>query len=98
MIKEGRMTEAGLAKIEEAKKSGAWANAYVLREMQEIPADLKEALSANKEAWKNFQRFATGYRNTYIYWVNDAKTSGTREKRIAEVVARSAVNQKPGMM
>src|SRR3989337_1232966 len=32
LISEGKMTAAGLAKIEEARQSGAWANAYVLNE------------------------------------------------------------------
>lgn len=97
LIEQGKMVPAGLAKIEEAKKGSNWDNAYSTRMIEGIPPDLEEALSANQEAWKNFQRFATGYRNTYIYWVNDAKTSETRKRRIAEVVARSAINKKPGI-
>lgn len=95
MIKEGKMTAAGLVKIEEAKKSGAWVNAYVLREAQDIPDDLKEALAGNKEAWNNFQSFAPSHRNAYIYWLNDAKTPETRQRRIAEVVTRSAMPKQP---
>lgn len=97
LIKEGKMTPAGLAKIEEAKKSGAWDNAYVNKIIEGIPLDLESALSSNKDAWNNFQRFANGYRNLYIRWVNDAKTTETRKRRIAEVVARSSINKKPGI-
>ncbi|OGO22882.1 MAG: hypothetical protein A2Z28_02770 [Chloroflexi bacterium RBG_16_51_9] len=95
LIAEGRMTAAGLAKIEEAKKSGAWDNAYVLREKQEIPADLEEALSKNKVAWDNFHSFPPSRRNPYIYWLNEAKTPATRQRRIAEVVTRSAMPKRP---
>ena len=97
MIKDGLMTPAGIAKIEEARKSGAWENAYSNREIEEIPPDLKEALSANTDAWNNFQRFANSYRNMYIGWVNDAKTTETRKRRIIETVARTAINKKPGI-
>ena len=59
--------------------------------------DLKEALSGNKAAWENFQKFANSYRNMYIGWVNDAKTDTTRKRRISEVVKRSVINKKPGI-
>src|SRR3972149_6842154 len=39
LIREGRMTPAGLAKIEEAKKGGVWDSAYVTHQSEmEIPA------------------------------------------------------------
>lgn len=37
LIEQGRMTRAGLAKIEEAKRNGYWDNAYTNRIMEEIP-------------------------------------------------------------
>lgn len=95
LITEGKMTEAGMATIKEAKKSGAWAKAYVLKETQEIPADLREALSKNKESENNFRKFPPSRRNAYIYWLDDAKTSATRQKRIIEVVARSMILKQP---
>ena len=95
LISEGKMTAAGLAKIEEARQSGAWANAYVLNEKQEIPADLQEALLKDKAAGENFQSFPPSRRNAYIYWLNDAKTPATRQRRIAEVVTRSAMPKRP---
>src|SRR3990170_5364029 len=84
MIAEGKMKAAGLAKIEEAKKSGAWETAYVLKVAQVIPTDLQAALEMNKEAWDNFQKFPPSRRNGYIYYLNDARTAATRQKRIAE--------------
>ncbi len=97
LITQGRMTPAGLAKIEEAKNSGAWAEAYTNKIRDEIPPDLKKALMGNAEAWVNFEGFANTYRNMYMGWVSGAKTEETRKKRIIEVVKRSALNKKPVM-
>jgi uncharacterized protein YdeI (YjbR/CyaY-like superfamily) len=97
LIKQGRMTPAGLKKIDEAQANGLWDNAYTGKKAEEIPADLKEALEKNKDAGKNFHRFANSYRNMYIAWVNNARTAVTRQKRITEVVKRSSLNMKPGI-
>jgi uncharacterized protein YdeI (YjbR/CyaY-like superfamily) len=97
LIKAGKMTKAGLAKIEEAKKNGNWDNAYTSLIKDTLPDDLKQALLKNEKAWWNFQKFAATYRNMYIGWVNSAKTEATRRKRIAEVVYRSEKKIKPGI-
>jgi uncharacterized protein YdeI (YjbR/CyaY-like superfamily) len=97
LIAQGRMTNAGSAKIEEAKKNGLWEDAYTNRKKGMIPTDLVSALSANRVAWANFHGFANSYRNMYIGWVAGAKTNETRKRRIAEVVKRSILNKKPGI-
>lgn len=98
MIKEGKMTDAGLQLIKEAKKNGKWNLAYTTKKMYEMPEEMENALKQNKTAWDNFNNFAPSYRNNYIGWVITAKRPETKSKRIAEVVKRSALNQKPGMM
>jgi uncharacterized protein YdeI (YjbR/CyaY-like superfamily) len=97
LIKEGKMTAAGLAKIKEARKRGLWQNAYTNKKKDEIPADLEQALKQDEKALTNFQNFANTYRNMYIGWVLAARTGETRKKRIEEVVRRSALNKKPGI-
>ncbi len=97
LIATGRMTTAGLARIEEAKRNGYWDAAYTNRTKYEMPVDLKKALMENSQAWNNFENFANTYRNMYIGWVMGAKTEETRKKRIEEVVKRSALNRKPGI-
>jgi uncharacterized protein YdeI (YjbR/CyaY-like superfamily) len=97
MIKHGRMTKAGLDKIEEAKSSGFWDSAYTNKKREKIPAILKKALLKNKGTWDNFRKFANTYRNMYIGWVDGAKTEETRTKRIKEVLKRSLLNKKPGI-
>ena len=97
LIKQGRMTAAGLVKIKEAKGNGFWDTAYTNKDRDELPEDLNMALLQDEKAWNNFNNFANSYWNMYIGWVNSAKTEGTRMRRIAEVVERSSLNKKPGM-
>ena len=50
--------------------------------MHNLPADLREALTANSTAlaaWKDITPLA---RNEFICWVEDAKQPTTRERRI----------------
>ena len=97
MISLGKMMPAGFNTIEEAKKHGFWDTAYTNLVKERLPSDLKKALIMDQTAWNNFQHFANSYRNTYIGWVNNAKTEETRKRRISEVVKRSLHNKKPGI-
>jgi len=50
--------------------------------VHKLPADLREALIANRtalDAWKDITPLA---RNEFICWVEDAKQGTTRERRI----------------
>jgi uncharacterized protein YdeI (YjbR/CyaY-like superfamily) len=99
MFEQGRMTQAGLAKFKQAgKQEDKEAKNTPASHGLVIPPDLKEALSANKEALENFTNFAPGYRRLYIAWITDAKRKETREKRIKQTIKWSAENKKPGMM
>ena len=97
LIKEGRMTPAGMKKVEEAKKNGQWEKAYTSRASVETPKDLQTALRAVPEALKNFNAFPQSARFMYIHWINEAKRENTRARRIHTVVVRSENNQKPGI-
>ena len=96
LTRQGRMTGAGLASIEEARKSGNWDKAYTLLTRWETPEDLRKALAQNPQALAQFEAWANSHRNQYIYWVDSARTQATRDKRIAEVVRRAEAGVKPG--
>ena len=99
MISEGKMTDAGLIKINEAKKSGWWKNAYTTtRRDYEMSADMKKVLMSDRTAWKNFQNFSKSSQNLYIFWVNYAKRDETKKKRIQLVLERSKRKEPPGIM
>ncbi len=94
MIEQGRMTQAGLEKIRQAKESGEWHNT-TLREMLEIPPDLENALAADKETGRNFERLSPSRRKQLIWWVTSAKRKETREQRINEIVRLVEENNQP---
>lgn len=95
MIKEGKMTKAGLNAIEESKKNGRWESVYTSKRKPKLPVDLKKALKKDKTSWENFNNFANSYQVQYIFWINNSKQKETREKRIKEVVMRAIQNKKP---
>ncbi|MBN2334567.1 YdeI/OmpD-associated family protein [Candidatus Bathyarchaeota archaeon] len=97
LISEGRMTEPGLAAVEEAKRNGRWEKAYTSREPPEMPGDLLEALKANEAAHRNFTAFPNSARLMYIHWINDAKRPETRARRIRRVVERAEQGKRPGI-
>ncbi len=97
LIKEGRMAEAGLVKVREAKANGQWEKAAVREDVRIVPPELTEALAENVQARENFEKLAPSYRRQFIYWVSVAKHDETRRKRIAEVVHLLARNERLGM-
>ena len=94
LVKQGRMTIHGLAKVEAAKESGEWDKAIAPSTPPNMPPDLREALKKNEPAWKNFRGLARSYRTQYIYWIITAKRAETRKKRIDEVVKRARQNKR----
>jgi uncharacterized protein YdeI (YjbR/CyaY-like superfamily) len=96
MIKEKRMTKAGLTLFKEAEDQNV--DVPIAEKRYTVPADLKRELAKNKKALKNFNNFAPSYRKMYVLWILDAKKKETRMKRIRRVVERSARNEKPGML
>lgn len=96
LIGEGRMTAAGMAKIDEAKSNGKWEAAYTTPEKISIPKDVEKALKTDKTAFNGFMKLAPSHRNMYLHWVNDAKKEETRKRRIAKLIERILQNKVPG--
>ncbi len=97
LIREGRMAEAGLAKVKEAKKSGEWFKRRVRKKHLEVPAFFKEALAANTKALENFNGLAPSYQRNMVGWVVSAKKEETRRKRLAEVIEVLERGEKLGL-
>lgn len=94
MTREGRMTDAGMAKVREAKENGTWRSATPRREVAPMPREFKNALEANKKARDNFARLATSYKKQYIGWIMSAKRGDTRKRRISETIRLLLENKK----
>lgn len=97
LIREGKMTEIGLAKIEAAKRTGKWEKPVTSRQEFEMPPELVEALATNKEAGENFDKLAPSHQRQYVGWVASAKKEETRKKRVKEAIELLEQNRKLGM-
>jgi uncharacterized protein YdeI (YjbR/CyaY-like superfamily) len=97
MVREGKMTAAGLAKAP-PENAGAVSPKPPAGEGEDsVPSYIEEALRENGAAWTNFSSFAPSYRRLYIRWIEDAKREETRRKRLAEAVSLLERNQKLGL-
>ena len=95
LIAEKRMKESGMEKIQEAKTSGRWQNAYSSNEKTEIPKDLLEALLADPIANSNFNAWSNSQKFQAIWWLEESKQSKTRDSHISKIVEYARNKQKP---
>ena len=96
MIEQNLMTKPGLEKIEDAKKSGAWARLDQIEALK-LPEDFEKALSRNKRASVNFENFPQFAKKQFLYHINSAKRPETRKQRIRLLIKMAALNKKPTM-
>lgn len=90
LIGEGRMKEAGLARVEDAKASGWWEMAYTSKEVPACPKDLRDALKRVPNAADTFDSWTASERSKWIFWVVQSKSPETRARRIREIMDRVA--------
>jgi uncharacterized protein YdeI (YjbR/CyaY-like superfamily) len=89
----GRMTPAGLAKVEAAKRDGSWSSLDAVEALV-VPSDLAAALDAAPPARAHFDAFPPSARKMILHWVLTAKRPETRARRIAEVVEKTERNER----
>jgi uncharacterized protein YdeI (YjbR/CyaY-like superfamily) len=91
MLAAGRMTPAGLAKIEAAKVDGSWTALDAIEEL-EVPADLAGALAEYPNAAANFDAFPRSVKRGILEWIANAKRAETRAKRVTETAELAEQN------
>lgn len=97
VINEGRMTEAGMARVDDAKRSGEWFKSNVVPKNLTLPAFIEEALTKNKKASENFNKLAESYKKLYVRWISSAKREKTRLRRLEEAIDLLEQNKKLGL-
>ncbi len=97
MIRIGRMTDVGLAKIKAAKRTGLWEQDGRPRMPLDVPPEVAQALAGNKKAREHFEKLASSYRKHYLAWIADAKRPETKKRRIDESIALLEKGKKLGM-
>ena len=90
LLAKGKMTEAGLAKVREAKENGEWEAAIRREDTSSLPEDLRQALEKLPDAQASFYQLPASQKKQTLYWLASAKTEATRQKRLRQIVDRAA--------
>ncbi|MDT7596451.1 MAG: hypothetical protein QOJ06_1997 [Pseudonocardiales bacterium] len=90
LVAAGRMHPAGVTEVERAKADGRWDAAYAGPASIEVPADLGAALAAEPRAQAMFDILTSQNRYAVLYRISNAKSVGTRARRIDQFVAMLA--------
>ena len=73
LAQAAKLNEAGIKTPRTTKPKKALA----------VPAELKKALAKNKRAAAAFEKYPPSHKREYAEWIADAKTSETRDRRVA---------------
>ena len=94
LVEQGLMAEAGFESIETAKNNGSWT---ILDEVEQliIPKDLAAAFTKKPTCKEFFTSLSKSTRKAILQWLVLAKTTETRQKRIAEIIETAGKNLKP---
>jgi uncharacterized protein YdeI (YjbR/CyaY-like superfamily) len=85
LIAQGRMTPAGMAKIEQAKRDGSW-DLLTGSDNLTLPDDLARVFAKNRRAAAGFHARSESLRRRLMAHLALAKRPETRAKRIARIV------------
>ena len=95
LIAQGHMQAAGLAHVEAARSDGRWASAYAGSATMVIPEDFLAALQQDPAAQAFYATLKRQSQFTIYYRLHSAKRSDTRQKRMAELLAKLARGESP---
>jgi uncharacterized protein YdeI (YjbR/CyaY-like superfamily) len=62
-----------------------------------LPPYIEEALRGSPRAWTFFESLAPSYRRLYIGWIDSAKQSETKTRRLQEAIGLLAAGKKLGL-
>lgn len=97
LIMEGKMTPAGLAKIDSKRLNRPTPKNGRPRARFRISHEMRKRLMTNEKAWNNYRNLAPSAREMYAYWLTSAKKPETKEKRLKEAIALLEKNKKLGI-
>ena len=93
---KGLMTDAGRAKIAEAKANGQWETSQKATTITpEHMAQMAQLLAPYEPAYTNLQGMSPSVQKTYARAYFDAKSDATRQNRLRWMVERLNKNLKP---
>ena len=89
----GRMARAGLDAFENRDPSRTGVYSFENRDVQ-FSREVEAAFRAKRKAWAFFEKQPPGYRRLMAFWVMSAKREETRQRRLAQLVERSAAGER----
>ncbi len=95
LIAQGRMQAAGLTHVEAARSDGRWATAYAGSATMVIPEDFLAALQKDPAAQAFYTTLKRQSQFAIYYRLHSAKRIDTRQKRMAEMLAKLALGESP---
>ncbi len=93
--KQGRMTDHGRVKVEEAKKNGAWDSPKPPPITDEDVCVFCELLKGIEPACSNFLAMSPSVRRTYTGAYRAAVSDEAKAKRLAQIIERLNNNLRP---
>ena len=96
-MREGRMTEAGMAKVTFDLGEVDTTRPKQKRTTPVMPAKVEQALKIRPGVWEAFQKISPSYRRNYILWLSDAKKQETFERRL-QILIDEVMAGKPTSM
>jgi uncharacterized protein YdeI (YjbR/CyaY-like superfamily) len=97
LTEEGRMRPAGLAAFAARTPERTAVYGYE-REAAAFTEEEVARFKADPAAWTDWEDRPPSYRKNATYWVTSAKRPETRERRLAQLIADSALGRKPNAL
>jgi len=103
LIEKGKMTNAGLEKIDIYLKTGRvdWESEKSKRDGEKaeyiVPDFILRAFAENEPALKNFNNLTKTYKRHFILWITNAKREETIQYRLKESIGLLKENRKLGL-
>ena len=94
LIREGRMTPAGLKEVEAAKADGRWAAAYDSSATATVPPEFVKEIARNAKAKQFYATLNKANLYAIAYRLQTAKRSETKIKRIKLIIDMLARGEK----
>ncbi|MBI5325628.1 MAG: YdeI/OmpD-associated family protein [Ignavibacteriae bacterium] len=96
LIKEGKMTDAGMEKFKPDNKIIPSSSISV--QEKDIPSYIIKFLKNNPPAYDNFKNLAVSHKRNFIRWITDAKREETRLKRLTKAIQLLKKGEKLGFI
>ena len=97
LIAQGRMTEIGMALVDQARAAGKWKDHRPPEISQEMPKELAVVLATDEGARAFYESLTEKQAGYFVVWINAAKRPDTRARRVAESLRLLSSGQKLGM-